>query len=185
MGLWDFAATDLMTGRGTPTLIGRVRSKEGCVSKVARGLLIALIVILVLGVLGAIGFQAYERATHGQTARLGPVLRPGLGDGRFGFRGGLIPYRGLIPFGGYLGLAGLILLALLAALVIAALMSPEGNVPAKACARCGRDLQNGWVACPHCGQLVESASAGASAAGISEDSPAPVRKRRSRKGASA
>ena len=150
-------------------------------SKFMRGLLIGLGILLAIAVLVGIGFQVYGMVTHAGVARVLPMYRMmprPFGYARGGFRGGWL------PFGGLIGVVGV---ALLAVLVIAALMSPgSGRPPARVCARCGRGLETGWVACPHCGQPVDPMAASGQVTPEADPSLAvPPKRGRTRGGASA
>lgn len=160
-------------------------------SKFVKGLLIGLGVLLVIALLAWVGFQVYAVVAHGQVARVRPIapllprFAPGPHEyGRFGFRGGGFPFMGRFPFGGLIGVLGL---GLLAALVIVALMSPgRGRAAARVCARCGRGLEVGWIACPHCGQPVEPlATVEQTPSDAGEAKAAPAKRGRTRGRASA
>lgn len=159
-------------------------------SKFVKGLLIGLGVLLVIALLAWVGFQIYAMVAHGQVARVRPIapMMPrfwprSFGYGQFGFHGGGFPFMRWFPFGGLIGVLGL---GLLAALVIVALTSPGGRAATRVCARCGRGLEAGWIACPHCGQPVEPpASVEQASSDADPATPAPAKRGRTKGGASA
>ncbi len=120
-------------------------------SKFVRGLLIGLGGLLVLAVLVAIGFQVYGLVSLSRFGALQPMMggfgrmHPGFG---FGYGYGMH----MFPWGGWIGL--LALGALGVVLVVALIGAARPAQPTRVCAACGKPLEAGWIACPHCGQKV-------------------------------
>jgi hypothetical protein len=116
-------------------------------SKFVKGLLIGLGVLVALAVLAAVGFQIYGMATYGRIAAGYPMMGF-LPHMRGGFGMGWLPWGGAF---GFLFFVALIVL------VVALILGTAGPRPAsRVCAHCGKPLQEGWVACPHCGEKVSS-----------------------------
>jgi hypothetical protein len=67
-----------------------------------------------------------------------------------GMHGGLI-FGGFPFLGSLLGL-GLLVLAIFG--IVALVRGPRAAAPTRVCAHCGAPLEEGWIACPRCGEKV-------------------------------
>ena len=120
-----------------------------------KGLLIGLGVLVALAILAGVGFQVYAMVTYGR-AGVGYPMMGGYGHMRgFGLLpwGGALGHMGWLPWGGAFGF--LFFLALVV-LVVALIFGATGSRATRVCAHCGKPLEAGWIACPHCGQMVAS-----------------------------
>ncbi len=117
--------------------------------KVLRGILIGLGILVGIALLAGIAFQVYGYVAMARFGGVGPMM------GGFGYGRHMLGV-GMYPWGGWLGLLGI---GLVAALVVSLLVSGKSHGASRNCTRCGRSLEAGWIACPHCGQPVEPTGA--------------------------
>ncbi len=109
-----------------------------------RTMLIALAVVALVVILFCLGWQMYWALAGPRLGAFGPMP---MMRGVWGMHPG--GWMGWLPgFGWLLGLGFLVL-------VVAGVVSlVRGAAQGRRCAHCGSPLQNGWIACPRCGEKV-------------------------------
>jgi len=117
--------------------------------KYLRTTLLVVGILVLAAVLFGIGMQLYGTVAGARLAPMAPMMGRAWALGR-GMHGGL--FFGGFPFlGSLLGL-GLFVLAIFG---IVGLVRGAGSKAAKrVCAHCGAPLEEGWIACPRCGEKV-------------------------------
>lgn len=114
-------------------------------NKVLRTTLMVLGILVLAALLFGFGTQLYWMVSGARWVGFGPMM-----GGMWGMHRGA--FLGWSPILGWL--IGLVILALAVAGVVALVRGPVPSQPARTCAHCGKPLQEGWVACPHCGEKV-------------------------------
>ncbi len=105
-------------------------------------LMVTAIVVLAVFLVG-LGWQLYWALTGPRLGALAPFSMPMM-------RGAW----GMHPMGWLPGLGWLLGLGLVVLLVAGIVGLVRGSTPSRRCAHCGSPLQEGWVACPRCGEKV-------------------------------
>jgi hypothetical protein len=115
-------------------------------NKVLRTILMVLGILLLAALLFGLGTQIYWAASGARWA--GRVAVPMMGV--WGMHRGVS--MGWFP--GFSGIVGLGILGLVVAGLVALFRGVGPRQPARVCAHCGKPLEAGWIACPHCGEKV-------------------------------